>query len=261
MNASAVANEAEKPQAVVLNPLHEDYFESIYQDTPIICGLRMKPISIGRYRMMARLKLAFVSDDQREAQARDLWFGVIICSMTCAAFNEFSNSKGFEKEMRRFGERYGFLEPGCFRWPFVGRWFKRVAERRVAEFDANYLQEQMELFKGYIASGAPDLSAKFMTKGEEGEASASHWSQNVESVLREYQGWTKEEIEERPLANALFDFYKHLENKGVGRFLTMDEIADQEKVFTAEDNEEMKAWSAKMIDFLKEKEKAEGINA
>lgn len=251
------AAQGANPEAVL--PPHFDYFQGIIPEEPVICGLRMKPLSIGKYRMLARFKCAYVSEIETAAQAGDLLIGVIICSKTCEDFKGFVTSKDFQKEIRKWGSRFGFYPPRCFSWPVIGRRLEKIFGKIIAEADARYVMGEAALFAKYITGGAPDMSKQFMDEPSEGEFSGSHWSQNIEAVLREYQGWTREEVDEEPLSKAIFDFYKHMESRGHGRFLSPEEVADNSRELTPEEIEQAKKDMAALNEYLqKQREAANG---
>jgi hypothetical protein len=231
--------------------LHWDYFEQIMPTPPIVCGKQLKVLSIGRYRLMARLRVAFVAETVRAAMAGDLLMGVIICSMRCDEFVELLSRPDFKEQIQKWGRRIGFFPPKILSWPLVGKWLSKNIGSTIEGADADYLLGQTELFKKYIADGAPDLSKKFWNEPQEEQLDGSHWSQSVEAVMREYQSWTKGEIDEEPLTKALWDFYKHLEMRGLGRFLSPDEQKDLAVEMTAEQVAEQKVQDEKIRKFLK----------
>ena len=261
MGAPPPLSAAQDKAAPLIPRIHADYFEGIIPEPPVVCGLRLKPLSIGRWRLMARCKVAFAAEGEAAATAGDLMFGVLICSMRCADFVKFISGESVESASRQFfrkylplltrllcgretdfktecdtwGRRFGFLPPKCFSWPVVGRWLERFSGRAIAQADAVYIMEQIGIFQKYIVSGSPDFSTNFLCDPEhEGSVTGSHWSQNIEATLREYLGWTKEEIDEEPLTKALWDFYKQKENHGLGRFMTLDEMEGADTPLTAE---------------------------
>jgi hypothetical protein len=252
MAADEKAGNPDEPRQITV--LHSDYFEQIIPEPPVCCGRTLKPLSIGRYRRMARFKVAFVGESESHASAGDLLMGVLICSMTCEQFDIAVAHPKFIARVKRWGRRQGFFPPGYFKWPFIGRFLSRIASEAIAEADAAHLQRQISIFQKYIVEGAPDLSARFWNDPEHEGASGSHWSHNIESVMREFQNWTGLEIDEQPLSKALWDFYKHLENRGMGRFLTEDEIKELNTPLTPEQLEEQRVQTEKIQEFLKKRQ-------
>lgn len=256
--APPLARAAEESIEPEITVLHADYFEQILPAPPVICGRSLKPISIGRYRRMARLKVAFVGEVERPATAGDLLLGVLICSMRCNDFDEAAAHPKFIARIKKWGRKIGFFEPNYFSWPLIGGFLKKKAGARIAAADARYLQEQMALFQKYISEGAPDLSQKFWSQPSDECFSGTHWSQNIESVMREFQNWSSDDIDEQPLTKALWDFYKHLENRGLGRFLSPDEQKELETPLTPEQLKECADQAEKLREFLKKREAANG---
>ena len=234
----------------VLNPYFE-YFEQIVPQPPVICGIPLKPLSVGRYRIMARYGVAFVSEQEVTPTAADLFKGIIICSVSVEDFPALMASKKFGRDCERWARRWGFMEPKCFYWPLIGKRLRNFLGRRFTESDAAEMVKNINAFAKYVKDGAPDLSKNFWSTSASNGASGTHWSQDIESTLREYQGWTKEEIDEEPLTKALWDFYKHLANHGVVQFMSPAEQAELSRDFTAEESAEiekqmkvMEAWLA-----------------
>ena len=227
-----------------ISVLHGDYFEQILPETPVVCGLRLKPLSIGRYRLMSRHKVAFVADSVSPATAGDLLMGVLICSMTCADFAAFVTDKHFQRELDRWSRLAGFLPPRYLSWPILGWLFRKFAGEAIAKSDAAYLLEQMQVFKHYIS--AHSQAPPHWNESEDGRVSASHWSQSIEATLREYQGWTKDEIDEEPLPKALWDYFKHMENHGLARLMTDEERIAAETPEPPEKLSEYDEWLKKI---------------
>ena len=234
-----------------VNVLHASYFEAIFPEPPIVCGLRLKPLSIGRYRLMARFKVAFVAEDETMATVRDLVWGALICSMDCRAFAVFSQSKKSDHEIRRWLRKFGFFAPRYFQWPFVGQWLEKLLSARINAADAKYFEDQTAVFQQYIADGSK--SPPYFDESPGGRLSGAHWSHSIEAVLREHQGWTREEIDEEPLTKALYDFYKHMEGQGIVRLLTEAERLALETPMPKEKEDEWAAYF-KAVEAAKAKE-------
>lgn len=189
------------------------YFKQAIPDPFRIMGLQMRPLSLGRYRLLRRFDCAYVADGETSAHAADLILGVIICSMRCDEFLAFANSGKFSKEVRKWGKR---INPCWFlsRIPFV-----RYFWRKYCCFD---LFEKMRLFHAYIQQGSE--APKFWDESGETAASGAHWSHSVEVILRSEVNWSEEEINEQPLSKALADYFKFAETKGLVRLMTEWEI-------------------------------------
>src|ERR1035437_8979397 len=78
--------------ATLNQPGVDDFFAKDIPEPFQILGLRLLPLSIGRYRRMARHGIGFVSEVSTRADGKDLLLGVLICSMTCRAWDELAVS-------------------------------------------------------------------------------------------------------------------------------------------------------------------------
>jgi hypothetical protein len=76
-----------------------------------ILGLKILPLSIGRYRRMARHGVAFVSETQAKADGKDLLLGVLICSMTCSDWDELAVSGKLQKVISRWMKEINAVPP------------------------------------------------------------------------------------------------------------------------------------------------------
>jgi hypothetical protein len=224
--------------------LHADYFEQIMPAPPIVCGRQLKCLSVGRYRLMSRFKVAFVSETTKIATAGDLLMGVLICSMSCDEFSEMVGQPDFKQQVQKWGRRMGFFPPRCLSWPILGKFLSQNIGQVIAESDAQYLLEQMQIFQQFIKDGSQ--SPPYWDESPGDRISGAHWSQSIEAVLREFQGWTKHEIDEEPLTKALWDYFKHMENQGMVRFMTDDERRAQETPLSPEKASAIKEWLSKI---------------
>lgn len=220
------------------------YFEQVLPVPPRICGLDMKPLSIGRYRRMRRQNVRFVAEELHEIKeselAGDLLKGALICSMRCADYDAFMCDPAAHAEIKRWAQRIGFLQPRYLDWPIVGGWINRIVGPEVtqmrAEREAVYIIEQVHAFQRYIAEG--QVWPPWWDESPEGRASQSHWSHSIEGVLREKQGWSKEEVDEEPLTKALWDYCKTMENMGLGYILSEAEAKELARKLTPEEEAE-----------------------
>lgn len=157
-----------------------------------ILGLPLKPLSIGRYRLLARFNCAFVSDEDRNATVEDLILGVLICSMTVQGFLSWIETD-WKNDIAEWGAKVGVFD----------------------------LEDKAKLFLQYISESSD--TPKFWSESN-GEPSSAHWSQCLEVSLRSETGWTKEEIDEEPLSKAISDFLKLSESKGRIKLLNQKEL-------------------------------------
>lgn len=249
-------SEATTAPAPRISVLHGDYFSQIMPEPLVVCGLRLKPLSIGRYRLMSRFNVAFVAENPITANAGDLLMGAIICSMTCDDFTAFVSCKNFKKQLQKWGRKAGLLPPRYFACLGLADWFENTAiGRAIAEKDAAFVLSEMSKFQKYIVEGSSQ--PPYWNEAEGGRVSGAHWSQSIEAVLREFQGWTKDEINEEPLTKALWDYFKHMENSGAVRLMTEGERIESETPEAPEKLAEMEAW-LKAIEEAKAREVQNG---
>lgn len=246
MNAApATSGAVLPPEPAPMNlPPAGDYFDLIHPVCPVICGRRLKPLSLTRYKSLKRLKVAFVSDEPVVATARDLMIGVLVCSSTAAEFAEMLASDSFEAELDRWATKFAFLPPKCFKWPLVGRWIERFISARVDEMSAAFLTSEMARFQDYIQSNS--TPPRYWDESSDSRVSGAHWAHNVEVTLRAALHWTADEIDEKPLNQALWDYFKHMENQGLVRIMTAEEIVMADTPPTPQQTAEMDDWLAKL---------------
>lgn len=246
MNAApATSGAVLQPEPAPTNPSPPgDYFDLIHPACPVICGRRLKPLSLTRYKSLKRLKVAFVADEPSQATARDLMIGVLVCSSTAAEFAEMLASERFEADLDRWATKFAFLPPKCFRWPVIGRWIERFISARVDEMSAAFLLSEMTRFQDYIQQNS--RAPRYWDESSDSRVSGSHWAHNVEVTLRSALHWTADEIDEKPLNQALWDYFKHMENQGLVRIMTAEEIVQADTPPTPEKTAEIDGWLAQL---------------
>lgn len=232
----------ENPAPESETPTVAGYFDQIMPETPTICGLAMKPLSIGRYRRMKRQKVRFVSDETIQISEveliGDLLKAVLICSMTCEDYDIFIAQPDADKSIKRWAQQQGFLPERYYDWGILGRWFVKyivgaeVTQMRNERAAARLLGE-VSKFRQYINEGS--VVPAHWDETSDGKSSAAHWSHSIESVLREKQNWSKAEIDEEPLTKALWDYFKTMETAGMVRIMGDAEAAELAKPLTPEE--------------------------
>jgi hypothetical protein len=196
----------------------DDFFCKAIPEPVQILGLKLLPLSIGRYRRMARHGVGFVSEKKVSADGKDLILGVLICSMPCRTWDELSTSEILPKIVNQWFNQIQALPPFYLRGSigkiisasFIGKWW-----RKHNSFD---LYEKCKLFKRYIEDA--QVIPRYISKQQSSSKSASHWSHSIEVALRSQLNWDSQDIEEAPLSKALADYFKHLENEGLITILT-----------------------------------------
>ena len=235
--------------AAEVKPLLADYFDQIFQVPPVICGRQLKVMSVGRYRLMSRFKVAFVDDHERAATAGDLLMAVLICSMRVDEFMAFASQPDFAGQVQKWGRQAGFFEPMVFSWPFIGEPLKKFVGPRFAAVDLQYLTGEIKRFQDYIIAGS--RAPEYWDESPDSRASSAHWSQSIEVVLRGNLGWTMDEINEEPLGKALWDYFKFMENQGAVRLMSAEEAQANNTPLTEAEAAEAKATAEKALAFLR----------
>lgn len=187
------------------------YFTAAIPEPFRILGLKLKPLSLGRYRLMRRFDCAFVADEARSATAADLILGVLICSMRCDDFLKFIESDKFGSEIKKWGKRVS-SSPLIGAIPWIGKWWRKRHGFNIIE--------KIVLFKRYVEEGStmPD----YIEEKEPG-SSGAHWFQAVETALKGQLGWRAEDINEEPMTKAFLDYFTWAESQGAIRLMTESE--------------------------------------
>ena len=121
------------------------YFKAVIPEPFRILGLTLKPLSLGRYRLLKRFECAFVAEGETSAGVPDLLLGLVICSTRVDEFLAAAESQRLQKDVRRWGRRIcpqawiGLL-------PVVGKLWRKNHSVDVLS--------KMSLFKKYIEAGS-----------------------------------------------------------------------------------------------------------
>lgn len=187
-----------------------------------ILGLRLFPLSLGRYRLLHRFECAFVSEKSATATIGDLIIGVLICSCRPEEFLAFYESKRFVRTMRKWSASIKANPP----WYLRGKWGKVISctfiGRRWRKNHSFNFVEKMQLFKNYITEA--QAMPVYVPTNSNNSRSTAHWSTSVEIGLRSELNWSAEEINEAPLTKALSDYFKHLEQQGLVTIFTEEDL-------------------------------------
>ena len=169
-----------------------------------ILGLRLLPLSLGRYRLLQRFECSFVSDQPVsatiDALIADLFIGIVICSMPVKDFCAWLDTPEAQRETEAWGKRI----------------------RAECKVDGFNILEKFGLFKYYLESGI-EIPA-YQEETSDGRQSGSHWSHAVEVALRQQLGWTQEEVNETPMAKALADYFRWAESEGLITLLAPEQV-------------------------------------
>lgn len=187
-----------------------------------ILGLKLKPLSLGRYRLLHRLGCAFVSDKESNAGIPDLLLGVAVCSMRCDdALNSFETGEYF-KFVSRWAKRINAKPPWYLRGKYGRILSATLIGKRWRKKNSFNFVEKMELFKNYVSEARQQ--PEYVPVHTSDHVVTAHWSEATEIILRSELNWTEEEINEAPLSKAISDCLKYLEQQGMVRIFSDDEI-------------------------------------
>ena len=178
------ASPAAPPRAAKEAETGDDYFSRVIPEPFQILGLRLLPLSLGRYRLLKRFNVAFVSDNSATPTLDDLLLGVLICSMRCDEFLAFIEQPEFNDRIADWARKCGLFN----------------------------LVEKTALFQKYLK--AAERIPEYRLREPSERKSGTHWSQSLEVTLRGELNWTESEINEAPLSKALADYFAHAERQG-----------------------------------------------
>ena len=186
-----------------------------------ILGLRLLPLSLGRYWLLRKFECAFVAEEKTDATMADLIIGLVICSMPVKEFLVFIQGPDAEVELAKWGNRIR------------------------AEIDADEMfniLSRFKLFSNYLADGY-EVPA-YLEEQSSDRQSGSHWSHSIAVMLRSKMGWTEEEVNEAPLSKAMADYFRWAESEGLIQILSDEQVAA--------DAEQARANDAAMSELAKE---------
>ena len=186
-------------------------FTAALPEPQIILGLRLLPLSLGRYRLLKRFESPFVDEAACEISVQDLtkelFFALMICGLPVSEFKSYlMQPKLLAKQARRFGK-------------IAGKHTKRKG------FSILPLFEQ---FKKYCEDATAMPWHPLSTSRASEDGSISHWSHSMEICLRSNAGWTAQEIDEEPMAKAMTDFFKYMESQCSVRLISHEDYAEME---------------------------------
>ena len=203
-----------------------NYSSASFPEPFQILGLKLKPLSLGRYRLLRHFEVAFVADHAATAGLIDLLIGVLICSMTCKEFIEFSASTEFRPAIAAWSRRINRL-PFLVRWPWLYLIWERsrFGKRWRARYSFDVF-EKIALFQKFITDAAHIPPHTEENRAGAGGGNSSHWSRTIEIALRKELHWSDEEIAETSLNKAMEDYFQLAEMHGAIRLLTPEELAE-----------------------------------
>lgn len=175
-----------------------------------ILGVRLKPLSLGHLILMKRYECAFAEDSTNtKAGVWDLLLGVAICSRS---FQEFVDWFGDDER----------------RDAWLTEWYKSIMWECKNTKGWNILHK-FTLFNSYRREGIEVPLFFDESKTDDMKESGAHWIQNVITTLVTKGRFSETEIYDVPLAKALSEYFKILENEGLISFMTDWQIAEAQK--------------------------------
>lgn len=191
-------------------------FKAALPEPQVILGLRLLPLSIGRYRLLKRFDSPFVNEESVEIAADeaslkgligDLFFSLIICGLTVKEFED------------------AILLPDAL--ALQAELFLKNAQEIIDSTKDFNILEHINQFKSYLDEACA-LPWHIISASTNPSPSASHWSHSIEVILRAKLGWSELAIEEKPLSKAMADFYKYLEFEGSVVLVTHEDYAEMQ---------------------------------
>ena len=193
-------------------PRHDSFTASL-PDPFQILGLKLKPLSLGRYRVLRRLDNAFVSDTGATCDIADLLLAIIVCAHRVDEFMDLLHTGKLPSIIQQWSRKICPF-PIVAVIPLVGKWWR-------TRYAFNLL-EKVGLFRRYIEHHTQ--MPRYWDLTEDHAASGTHWSHALEITLRSNLSWTDEEINESPLSKALSDYLGYAESQNCIKLMTEEEI-------------------------------------
>lgn len=170
-------------------------FNAAFPEPQTILGLRLLPLSFGRYKLLKRFECPFIDDEAKEISIEklnnELFFSLVVCGLPCDEFTTLLESGKLRKELKR--------------------WRKKLL--KIVNQKGFSILEHFATFRKYLDEGSA-IPWVVLSRNDLSETSMVHWSTSIEVVLRSKIGWTDKQINEKPMAEALVHFFKYLENEG-----------------------------------------------
>ena len=187
-------------------------FSAAFKEPQSILGLRLFPLSLGRFRLLKHFECPFVDDGEKkvdtETLTKELFFSLVVCALPVEEFNYLMAEQKLERELKRWGKKL----------------------KKIVNVKGFNIYESFAAFQKFLDAGS---EIPWVVLSEQNDhSSMTHWSTSMESVLRSKVGWTKEEVDEQPLKKAIADFFTYMESEGLVRlydFETYAAIQDEAK--------------------------------
>jgi hypothetical protein len=180
---------------------HNNYVEAITTDTPTLMCVKMRPFSIGHYLLMKKYDCAYVSDDPKPYTIEDLIMSIMICSREFDDFLNFIDDKS------------------CMKW--IKKWGKFV--NKEVKGNVNYLTEKNKQFIDYINDGIR-IPKYWMAQNNESPRKSNRLIEHMITTLQGKLGYTRNEVLNCSLNQALYDYFLYLETNGVLELMNDEEL-------------------------------------
>jgi hypothetical protein len=174
-----------------------------------ILGVRLLPLSAGRFQILRALDSPFASDEPKDATLEDLFIAVAVCGMPCAEFKERLIKGTFKKPFRKWGKRL------C----------KQI--RREKYFTSH---SRINMVSNYVRQSLKLPFVPLPVQNEVDWGTSRHWIDCLSAVLRARLGWSKEDVDEVPIGEALQDYWGLMEAEGHARLVPLECYREMEEI-------------------------------
>lgn len=174
-----------------------------------VLGVRLLPLSTGRFQLLRALESPFAADENKDATLEDLFIAVVICGMPCAEFKERLIKGTIHKPLRRWGRRL------------------RKQIRREKYFTSH---SRINMVSNYVRHSLKLPFVPLPIQNETDWGTSRHWLDCLSAVLRARMNWSIEDIEEKPIGEALQDYWGLMEAEGHARLIPFECYQEMEDI-------------------------------
>ena len=191
-----------------------DYVNVIEPKIFTICGIQLKPFSLGHYLLLEKLQNPFLTDNPNFQidlvnGIYNFYFALIICGHSYEENVELLNN---EKELKRICNKIS----------------KHIIKVSKKEKGWN-IWEKIVMFKQYIRyfSDIPNFTIENQSNSA---ASGIDWKQNLFTIAKSEWGYTDTEILNMPLSRLFYEWCSFAEKNGSIHVLNHDEMEQVESI-------------------------------
>jgi hypothetical protein len=179
-----------------------NYIDAILTNsTPRIMGVKLRPFSIGHYLLMKKYDCNYVSDEPADTSIDDLVLSISIC---CRKFDEFVDF---------------ISDKNCLKW--IAKWGKQI--NKEVNGDPFYIIKKRNEFIQYLNEGMRIPKYWLLVEEDDG-GSSGRLMEHIITTLQGELGYTKDEVLNIPFTQAIYDYFLYLENKGIIKLMTDEEL-------------------------------------